>query len=210
MHTIDRKQHWDMTWSGKSHRETSWYQAVPTPSLEMIDHARADPAAPVIDVGGGASPLAGCLLAAGFADVTVLDISTAALEQAKEGLSEDARRVHWVEADVTRFVPDRTYALWHDRAVFHFLTDPEDRRRYANVLHAALRPGGQAIVATFAPGGPTKCSGLDIVQYSAGELADELGDDMELCEERVEYHATPAGKEQKFGFYRFRRRTRAA
>jgi SAM-dependent methyltransferase len=210
MHTIDRKQHWEKAWSGKSHRETSWYQSVPTPSLEMIDHAGANPTAPVIDIGGGASPLAGCLLAAGFADVTVLDISAVALEQAKESLAEDAGRVHWIEADITRYVPDRTYALWHDRAAFHFLTDPEDRRRYVDVLHAALRHGGQAIIATFAPEGPTKCSGLDIVQYSAGDLATELGADMELCEERVEYHATPSGAEQKFGFYRFRRRAGAA
>lgn len=210
MQMIDRKQHWERTWAGKSHRETSWYQPVPALSLEMIDHAGVDPAAPVIDVGGGASALVACLLASDFTDVTVLDISSAALQRAKERLAGDAVRVHWIEADVTRFVPDRSYALWHDRATFHFLTEPDDRRHYAEALDAALEPGGQAIIATFAPGGPIKCSGLDIVQYGGEELAAELGSDMELCEERLEYHRTPAGKEQKFGFYRFRRSTRAA
>lgn len=210
MQINERKQHWETAWAGKPHRELSWFQSVPTRSLELIERADIQKTEPVIDVGGGASPLAGCLLDAGFSDVTVLDVSGTALERSREDLGDRAARVNWIEADVTRFEPGRRYALWHDRATFHFLTDPTDRRRYAQALHAALRPGGQAIIATFAPGGPRKCSGLDIVQYDAERLAAELGSGMECCEERLEFHLTPGGKEQKFGFYRFRRDPRAA
>lgn len=205
MNTIERKQHWEQAWARKSHRETSWYQSEPVLSLEMIARAGTAFDGPVIDIGGGASPLAGCLLEAGFTDVTVLDISAAAVSQAQQRMGDDARHVHWIEADVTRFTPERHYALWHDRAAFHFLTAPADRRRYVDLMHAALAADGQAIIATFAPGGPRKCSGLDIVQYAADQLAAELGSEMRLREERQEFHRTPAGNEQKFGFYRFQR-----
>lgn len=207
MKNTDRKRHWESAWSRKSLRETSWYQEVPALSLGMIERSGVAPGDPVIDVGGGASPLAGCLLALGFSDITVLDISAAAMTQARESLGKEAERVRWIEADVTDHDADRTYALWHDRAVFHFLTEPGDRKRYVEVLLASLRPGGTAIIATFAPGGPLRCSGLDIVQYDAAKLAAELGPELYLCEECSESHRTPGGSEQLFGYYRFQRRT---
>jgi SAM-dependent methyltransferase len=202
---VDRKRHWERVYTEKSAHETSWYQAVPTPSLQMIRHA-ADGATPsLIDVGGGASLLADVLLEQGFLDLTVLDISARALEQARLRLGPRADRIEWIEADVTEFVPGRSWEIWHDRAAFHFLIDPADRARYVDVLRRALVVGGQAIIAAFAPDGPQRCSGLEIVRYKAQTLAGELGPGFELEEERCEVHLTPAGSEQRFGFYRFRK-----
>lgn len=149
--------------------------------------------------------LADCLLEAGYRDITVLDISRNALDQARQRLGEHSDRVQWIEADITRFQPTRQYALWHDRAAFHFLLSPKDRRRYIGVMEKALLPDGQAIIATFAPGGPEKCSGLKIVQYDSEALLSELGNRFVLLEQREEIHLTPNGKEQKFGFYRLGR-----
>jgi trans-aconitate methyltransferase len=135
--------------------------------------------------------------------VTVLDLSSAALRRSRKRLGQRADEVCWIETDVTRFDPLRTYDLWHDRAAFHFLTKAADRRRYREVLVRSLVPGGQVILATFAPGGPRKCSGLDIVQYDAAKMEQELGPGFSLREQRQERHRTPAGGEQLFGFYRF-------
>jgi len=202
---VDRRAHWERVYRGKQPTETSWYQAEPTLSLELIGNAGVGPGDGLIDVGGGASLLVDHLLARGYADVTVLDLSAEALQHARRRLGPDARRVAWIEADVTEFVPTRTFALWHDRAAFHFLTDPADRRCYVQVLQAALDPGGQAIIAAFAPDGPERCSGLDIVRYDADTLGAALGGEFRLLEERRESHLTPQGREQRFGFYRFQR-----
>lgn len=202
---VDRKRHWEQVYTKKSAHETSWYQAVPTPSLQMIQHAADGAARSLIDVGGGASLLVDLLLERGFFDLTVLDISGRALEQARLRLGPRADRIDWIEADVTEFVPGRSWEIWHDRAAFHFLTDPADRARYIDVLRRALVVGGQAIIAAFAPDGPQRCSGLDIVRYDAQTLAGELGSVFVLEEKRAEAHLTPAGKEQRFGFYRFRK-----
>lgn len=202
---FDRKQHWEGVYRDKVASETSWYQLIPRLSLAMIRNTGFGPEAALIDVGGGASRLVDYLLDAGYKDLTVLDLSLAALEQASQRLGDRAARVKWVESDVTAFKADRPFDIWHDRAAFHFLTAAEDRRRYMNVLNAAVGPGGQAIIATFAPGGPEKCSGLDIIQYDAGKLGTELGPEFLLQEQQEEVHITPANREQLFCFFRFQR-----
>lgn len=199
-----RKQHWEQVYTTKSPLEVSWYQLEPQLSLELIDHCGLASDAPVIDVGGGASLLVDRLLAQGRSRVAVLDISGNALNAARTRLGAQAAGVEWFEADVTEFAPPHPFALWHDRAVFHFLTGAEDRRRYVATLKRALLPRGHVIIASFALGGPTRCSNLDIVQYDAAKLAGELGAGFELQEETGETHITPAGKEQKFGFFRYR------
>lgn len=202
----DRKRHWETVYGNKAIEETSWHQPFPHLSLSMIAHAGISRDAALIDIGGGASLLVDHLLDQGYSDLTVLDISAAALALASARLGQRAKRVTWVEADVTVYEPSRPFDLWHDRAAFHFLTEVKDRRRYLTVLRKALVPGGQAIVATFAPGGPEKCSGLDIVQYDAEKLGDELGPEFVLQEQHQERHKTPAGREQLFNFFRFERR----
>jgi trans-aconitate methyltransferase len=205
MTTGNRKQHWEGVYSAKQVHETSWHQDEPYLSLRMIENTKFDRSAAIIDVGGGASFLVDHLLDRSYKDLTVLDISAAALQQAQERLGEKAGRVEWVESDVTVYTPGRKFDLWHDRAAFHFLTSAEDRRRYLRVMREALKPEGQVIIASFAPDGPKKCSGLDIVQYDAQKMGEELGEDFVLQEQEWEKHQTPLGNEQQFGFYRFRR-----
>jgi len=202
---MDRKQHWENVYTDKAVHETSWHQANPLPSLSMIGAAAGDHRPSLIDIGGGASLLVDHLLGLGYRDLSVLDIAGAALAQARRRLGPAAAQVEWIETDVTKFKPARTWEIWHDRAAFHFLTDAADRRRYMGVLNKALARGGQAIIAAFAPDGPSRCSGLDVVRYDAASLAAELGTGFVLREERFEVHRTPAGREQRFGFYRFGR-----
>ncbi|RRQ22143.1 class I SAM-dependent methyltransferase [Thiohalobacter thiocyanaticus] len=199
----DRKSHWEAIYRDKSPLEVSWYQQEPALSLELIRHSGIAHDAPIIDVGGGASVLVDRLQAAGYTNLSVLDISTQALACARRRLGMAAEHIDWIEADITAFSPSCNYALWHDRAVFHFLTGKVDRVRYVEVLHRALPPGGQLIIAAFAIGGPEKCSGLDIIQYDADRLLAELGPGFELVETRHEAHLTPAGGEQKFSYFRF-------
>lgn len=204
MKAPERKKHWEAVYGSRAAEETSWYQRRPDISLDMIRDACPDRDAGLIDVGGGASTLVDHLLSDGYSDLTVLDLSAAALAQAQTRLGEAARRVAWLEADVTRFEPPRRWALWHDRAAFHFLVDRADRQAYLQRLGAALTPGGQVIIATFAPDGPPRCSGLEVVRYDAETLAAELGPPYSLLESRWETHRTPQGREQRFGFHRFR------
>lgn len=198
----ERKQHWERIYHDKSPLEVSWYQTAPSLSLELIRVSGCDPASPLIDVGGGASTLVDHLLDAGFSAVSVLDISSRALAHARQRLGERAGQVQWIASDITGFEPTGTYALWHDRAVFHFLTEAEDRLRYRQVLRRALAKGGQVIMGTFAPGGPEVCSGLPIVQYDGARLQAELGARFRLLETRSELHRTPAGTDQPFNFFR--------
>lgn len=198
----ERKSHWEQVYRDKSPQDVSWYQATPTLSLEMIGASGIAADAPLIDVGGGASTLVDHLLDQGYGDVSVLDISAQSLAHAQQRLGERARQVHWIEADVTQLVPARRYRLWHDRAVFHFLTDPADRACYRRVLERALGAGGQVIIGTFAPGGPGRCSGLPIVQYDAQRLQAEFESAFVLLETRTEAHRTPAGKQQLFNYFR--------
>ena len=205
MTSIDRRAHWEGVYRDRPPEETSWHQDDPQASLRLIADSGAAIEDPLIDIGGGASRLVDKLLARGFLDVTVLDISGQALKKARTRLGPEAARARWIEADVTAFEPTRSYRLWHDRAAFHFLTDPADRDQYRAALSAGLRVGGWLVLAAFAPDGPPRCSGLEVVRYDAASLAAELGPGFVLEEESRELHRTPQGKEQRFGFYRFRR-----
>ena len=204
MQGFDRKTHWQNVYEQKKTTEVSWFQARPAVSLDLIANCCLDPADPIIDVGGGASVLVDYLFAQGHTNLTVLDISGAALAASRNRLGANAGAVKWVESDVTTYSPEIRYTLWHDRAVFHFLTDAEDRRRYVETLKNALRVGGHLILASFAIGGPEKCSGLPIVQYDARKLQSEFGPGFELVEERAESHVTPAQRVQDFAYFRFR------
>jgi ubiquinone/menaquinone biosynthesis C-methylase UbiE len=179
----------------------SWYQSHPDTSLSLIRSCQIEKNAALIDVGAGASVLVDHLLDEGYLDVTVLDIAKAALDLSRRRLGARADQVRWQVADVTEFLPDRSYDLWHDRAVLHFLTDPELRAAYRAALEQALLPGGHLVVGTFAMDGPTKCSGLEIVQYDAAKLLDLLGPEFILREEQKEAHVTPAGAIQQFAWF---------
>lgn len=199
------RQHWENVYSRQSAQEVSWYQRSPDLSLTLIARSGVRREEPVIDVGGGASTLVDGLLARGYRDVSVLDIATSALAVAQARLGLRAAAVHWLEADITRFVPSRRYSLWHDRAVFHFLTQADSRRHYRKALLEAMAPGGRVIIAAFAMGGPTLCSGLPIEQYDAEKITQELGADFKPLETVQELHTTPAGDTQAFNYFHFRR-----
>ncbi len=201
-----RKEHWEQLYSDKSPLEVSWYQQEPTISLRLIDHCLLGRDVPIIDIGGGASVLVDRLLDAGYSRVTVLDIAARSLAAAKARLGARARCVEWIEADITEFAPPHPFGLWHDRAVFHFLVETDDRRRYVETLKQALVRGGHVVLASFATGGPTQCSGLDIVQYDAPGLVAELGPEFELLEQTAETHLTPANKAQLFCYFRLLRK----
>jgi 2-polyprenyl-3-methyl-5-hydroxy-6-metoxy-1,4-benzoquinol methylase len=196
---FDRKSHWENIYTIKDSTEVSWYQQHPATSLELIISTGIAKEAQIIDVGGGASTLVDALLAQGFQCITVLDIASAALEKSKARLGERANGVGWMEAEITQVtLPRHHYDLWHDRAVFHFLTDARDRQSYIKSVGTSLKPSGHLIIATFATDGPKKCSGLDTVRYSSGDLLDEFGNDFRLVESVDEAHRTPFGTEQNF------------
>lgn len=197
---MDRKQHWEEVYRQKPEDTVSWFQVHPDLSLELIREAGAAQVDPIIDVGGGASRLVDHLLQAGFTDLTVLDISEAALERAGARLGPSALKVQWLAVDITRWKPARLYRLWHDRAVFHFLTEAADRAAYLANLRAALKPGGHAVMASFAPGGPERCSGLPVQRYSPESLSEELGPAFRLRQSRAESHLTPGGRVQQFQY----------
>jgi trans-aconitate methyltransferase len=200
-----RKIHWDNVYSTKGEKDVSWYQDSPTPSLELIALTGLPADAEIIDIGGGASRLIDSLLRENFSRLTVLDLSSAALDATKQRLGEKAGRVNWLVADVTTWQPPQTYNLWHDRAAFHFLTDPADQSAYVEQLKQAVKPTGFAIIGTFAPDGPERCSGLATVRYDATALAAALGHEFELIDARRHEHTTPWGAVQRFQFSTFRR-----
>lgn len=196
---MPRRNHWQRIYKSKAASDVSWYQPEAKVSLDLIRRTTPDLDAPIIDVGGGASTLVDGLLAAGYQQVTVLDIAGAALAVAQQRLGGRAARVTWIEADVlTAPLPTAGYAVWHDRAVFHFLTDPRDRARYVARVRESVRPGGHAIVASFAPEGPTQCSGLEVVRYSADEMHAQFGASFQLLDSVREDHHTPSGATQAF------------
>lgn len=198
---MNRKAHWENVYTDKSPLEVSWYQQEPTLSLSLIHETKIDKDAAIIDVGGGASLLVDRLFNEGYQHLSVLDISGRALNHARERLGVNAEKVEWYEEDVTAFRAPHPYILWHDRAVFHFLNDEADRRRYVAALEQAVPSGGHIIIAAFAIGGPEKCSGLDIVQYDSAKLVNVLGGEFRLLEEQVEIHLTPSKAEQKFVYF---------
>ena len=199
------QEHWEEVYRTKAADKVSWYQAHPASSLEMIYASQVARGAGVVDIGGGASILADTLLEAGFLDISVLDIAAPALEISKARLGARARDIKWIVADVLTWKPSRAYDLWHDRAVFHFLTAQEDRARYRAVLEKALKPGGTLVIATFAEDGPEKCSGLPVQRWSPNSLAVELGLEFKLEQRFREQHHTPWDSVQAFNWCRFKR-----
>ena len=202
---FDRKKHWRDVYQEKSPSEVSWYQKEPKISLELIRCTNVGSNDAIIDVGGGTSVLVDYLSKECFTNLTVLDISANAIAIAKKRLGDSAKSIEWIVSDITQFDAIQKFSLWHDRALFHFLTDSSDRKSYIKVLNNSLKPEGHLIIATFAIGGPEKCSGLEIVQYDSEKMIAELGVDFELIEERNEVHVTPGNKEQMFIFFRFRK-----
>lgn len=203
----DRSTHWDHVYATKGEAEVSWFQDSPAISLELIRAANPDPGASVIDVGGGASRLVDALLQHGYRDLAVLDLSAHALDAAKRRIGHAASMVDWIVADATTWQPAKAYDIWHDRAAFHFLTEARDRAAYVARLRSAVASGGHVIIATFAPDGPEKCSGLPVQRYDGASLAAELGPEFELIETRSETHHTPWNSTQAFQFSRLRKRS---
>lgn len=198
------RSHWDHVYEHKPNQAVSWYRAHLDRSLSWID-SLARPSDALVDVGGGASTLVDDLLGRGFRDVTVLDVSGAALQAARARLGLRAARVQWVEADIADWRPARRYAVWHDRAVFHFMTTPVQRAAYVATLRAGTAPGALVIMGTFALDGPARCSGLPVERYSAETLSAVLGDDFVLVDRAEESHRTPSGAEQRFSWSALRR-----
>ncbi len=199
----NRKDHWEQVYSDKKSTEVSWYQQHPERSLELIKATGIGMSARIIDIGGGASTLVDFLLEAGYKNLSVLDISHAAIKQAKSRLVGHEGRVEWLEQDITEFKTERCFDLWHDRAVFHFLIDEKDRTRYVQVLLSALNIGAHVIIAAFDDNGPKKCSGLEVMHYSPEKMTAVLGDSFQLIETSTENHLTPVGSSQSFVFCHF-------
>ena len=202
---MTRQDHWNTVYTTKGEQDVSWFETMPALSLEMMEAAGLTPETCVLDVGGGDSHLVDALLGRGLDCLAVLDVSGAALERAKARTGEAAAVPVWIEADVTQDWALKPMDIWHDRAVFHFLTTPEDRARYVAHLRAVLKRDGTAIIATFAPDGPEKCSGLPVARYSSEQLAEELGPDFALVEARGHVHVTPWGAQQAFQYSRLSR-----
>jgi trans-aconitate methyltransferase len=202
--TTERHDHWHKVYTDKRPEDVSWYQPAPAASLEALERAGADPAHSLIDIGGGASTLVDALLTLGWHDLTVIDIAAPALAAAQARLGDGAARVAWEVADITAWQPARRHAIWHDRAVFHFLTEPAQRSAYVSALGKGMEPGGLAIIATFAPDGPEKCSGLAVERYDADKLAATLGPKFALEASWREEHVTPWGSTQFFNWCVFR------
>jgi SAM-dependent methyltransferase len=203
---MSQRSHWERVYRTKAPSELSWFQLEARPSLELIRLAAPAPGARIIDIGGGASPLVDGLLAAGYNDITVVDISPRALAHARARLGATADGVRWIEADIlTDALPAETFDVWHDRAVFHFLTSGPDRERYRDRMRRSVRPGGHAIVATFADDGPARCSGLPVERYSPEALAACFAPAFELGSSARQEHITPAGARQPFTYCLLRR-----
>ena len=193
------KTHWEQIYEKKGPTRGSWYQEHAQFSLQYIRNTGIQISEHIIDVGGGASTLVDDLIADGFQQISILDISGTALQLARQRLGTKANHVNWIEADITQAeLPYQSYDVWHDRAVFHFLTQATDRQRYIDTARYAVRQGGHVIVATFAPDGPEQCSGLEVVRYHPEGLHDEFGDGFDLVDSTRETHHTPFGTEQKF------------
>lgn len=203
---MQRKDHWEKVYTTKSTDSVSWFQPHADLSLDLIHATGLGKDAAIIDVGGGASVLVDDLFAEGYRDLTVLDLSGAALQAARKRLGGSAEQVRWIEADITEVeLAKARYDIWHDRAVFHFLTSPEQREAYVQTVFRSVKPGGHVIVATFAEDGPEQCSGLPVMRYRPEELHDEFGEAFTLLKHTKEAHHTPAGKVQQFVYCYCRR-----
>jgi 2-polyprenyl-3-methyl-5-hydroxy-6-metoxy-1,4-benzoquinol methylase len=195
---MSTREHWEQVYSTKPSNQVSWYSPHLETSLELIERVAPSKAA-ILDVGGGASTLVDDLLARGYQNLTVLDMSQTAIDTSRKRLGTDADRVHWRVGDITQIELDSAqFDLWHDRAVFHFLTDPANRAAYIRQVLQSVKPGGYVIISTFGPEGPTRCSGLDVVCYDASSLHRELGQRFQLLDSFTQQHRTPFGTTQQF------------
>lgn len=204
----ERTTHWDGVYDRLAEDEVSWFQPSPDCSTELLDELGVGHANSLVDVGAGASRLVDVLLRRGFRDLTVLDVSDTGLAQTRNRLGADAQLVTWVVADLLDWVPVRRFDVWHDRAVLHFITDPQGIENYRHVLSTAIRPGGAVIVGTFAADGPTHCSGLRVTRYSADQLARVFENTLQVVATRREEHHTHSGGIQPFTWVAFRARAR--
>jgi SAM-dependent methyltransferase len=196
---VGKQQHWETIYRQNGPGEMSWYRPHLEHSLRFIEESGVGTTGEIIDVGGGAATLVDDLLMLGYRNLTVLDLSAAAIEQDRRRLGARAAEVTWIVGDVTQIeLPRHRYDFWHDRAVFHFLIDEESRRRYVEAVRHALKPNGHIVVATFGPEGPEKCSGLPVVRYSAEGIHDQFGHDFRKVGADHEIHHTPRGSEQEF------------
>lgn len=205
---MDRKSHWESAYARQQPGQASWYQPHLLLSLGLISRAGLSGSAEIIDIGCGDSTLTDDLLKAGFTRLTVLEISSEALNRARARLGPKADAITWIEADILDpdiVLPSGHFDLWHDRAMFHFLTDVESQQAYLRALRRCLRPGGYAVIATFAHDGPSRCSGLPTARYDAATLQETLGSEFALQEALSETHTTPSGTQQKFTYCLFRR-----
>ena len=205
MSDLDRQTHWEHVYATKDEQKLSWFQDAPALSLDLIRATGVSSRASIVEIGGGASRLPDVLLDAGFGDITVLDLSDSALAIARARLGARGLKVKWTVADVTTWRPPQTYDVWHDRAAFHFLTDPQDRAAYAARVAQAVAVGGHVIIGTFAPDGPERCSGLPVVRHDATSISRTLGRGFDVIESRTHDHVTPGGTIQRFQFSRLRR-----
>jgi SAM-dependent methyltransferase len=196
---MDPKRHWESVYQTKRSDEVSWYRLHLDVSLELISSTLGQRDARIVDVGGGQSTLIDDLLAAGYRDLDVLDLSETALAVTRSRLADAGNTVRWLQGDVTTYAFDaHAYDLWHDRAVFHFLTEAAQRQAYVRQVIHAVKPGGHVIVATFGPHGPMQCSGLNVVRYDADALHGEFGERFSLVAHRTEDHTTPGNRQQQF------------
>jgi SAM-dependent methyltransferase len=203
---MNHKDHWERVYSDLPTEKLGWYEPHLQTSLDWIKKLSLTADAPIIDVGGGASTLVGDLLDAGYRSITVLDISEQALRSVKARLGEKAQAVAWLNGDITSVdLPRDHYELWHDRAVFHFLTEPDQQRSYRDNVLKSLKPGGHLIISTFAPEAPPKCSGLPVIRYSPEQLDDTLGAEFDLKRHYKEQHSTPGAVGQMYLYCHFRR-----
>jgi 2-polyprenyl-3-methyl-5-hydroxy-6-metoxy-1,4-benzoquinol methylase len=202
---MQNQEHWDNVYQTKSPDSVSWYQPTPETSLGVTDRLQFPVTTSLIDIGGGASTLVDSLAKRNWTDLTVLDVAASALEVAKARMGPMAARVRWDVADITAWIPNRSYQIWHDRAVFHFLTTGAQRSAYRRALEAGVAPGGTVIIATFAIDGPERCSGLPVQRYDPPALASEIGAEFHLLEHWQENHNTPTGSAQSFNWCVFGR-----
>ena len=202
--TLDKQEHWNSIYASKQEEELGWYEPELKISFSLLTGSAPDKQTPVIDIGGGTSTLVDDLVEEGYEDVTVLDISEEALSKAKTRLGSKSGNVTWISGDMTSVtLPENRFTIWHDRAVFHFLTTPEERRKYMDNLRHALRPGGTAIIATFTPEAPAICSGLPVERYTPEKLQAVLGDEFTLNHHQKDLHITPSGVEQMYLYTQF-------
>lgn len=200
------ESHWEKVYQTKDTTQVGWFQTKPQVSIDLISRTKISKNSPIIDVGGGDGTLVDWLLEDGFNDVSVLDISDSALRKAKNRLGKSASKVHWITSDILEFEPEGKFYLWHDRAVFHFLVDPQEQQIYRRLVECSIAPGGYLLMMAFSKSGPKTCSGLPVQQYGIDELEEFFSPDFELIESLNYDHITPSGSAQNYSVCLFQRR----